>query len=84
MIKVAIVEDKRDIREGWQLILEAAFVQVHGNDLTRNASSDQYGIGFRYQLPITNAELIRLDGMMGFFDDNHDVNGIRLEYRHKW
>jgi DNA-binding NarL/FixJ family response regulator len=24
MIKVAIVEDKRDIREGWQLILEAA------------------------------------------------------------
>ena len=67
-----------------QLILEAAYVGVHGNDLTRNARGDQYGLGFRYQLPITNADLIRLDGIIGFFENDNNVNGIRLEYRHKW
>ena len=67
-----------------QLVLEAAFLQVHGNDATRNARGDQYGIGFRYQLPITNADIIRVDGMMGFFDQADDVSGIRVEYRHKW
>jgi len=67
-----------------QLILEAAMLKVHGNHATRNACGDQYGLGFRYQLPITNADIIRLDGMLGFFDDRDDVNGLRVEYRHKW
>ncbi len=67
-----------------QLILEAAYIGVHGDDANRNARGDQYGLGFRYQLPISNADIIRVDGMIGFFDLDNDVNGIRVEYRHKW
>ena len=67
-----------------QLVLEAAMVQVHGNAATRNAPGDQYGIGFRYQLPLTNADLVRIDGLIGFLDNSPDINGIRVELRHKW
>ncbi|MEM7781923.1 MAG: hypothetical protein AAF623_00995 [Planctomycetota bacterium] len=67
-----------------QLILEIAGLGVHGNDATRNAPGAQGGVGFRYQLPITNAALLRFDGMVGFLEDQEDVRGIRVEYRHKW
>ena len=36
-----------------QLILEAAVLQVFGDPALRNAPGDQYGIGIRYQVPIS-------------------------------
>jgi hypothetical protein len=67
-----------------QLILEAAVLQVYGDPVIRNAPGDQYGIGFRYQFPISNAHLLRFDAMHGFFDDADDVTGARAEFRWKF
>ena len=41
-----------------QLILEAAALQVFGDPALRNAAGDQYGVGARYQVPISNATLL--------------------------
>ncbi len=67
-----------------QLVLEAALLGVMGDDRTRNAQGDQYGIGFRYQLPLSNSIIFRADGMMGFFRNDQDVSGIRVEVRKKF
>lgn len=67
-----------------QLILEAAVLQVYGDPNIRNAPGDQYGIGARYQFPITNAHLLRFDAMHGFFDNADDVTGARAEFRWKF
>jgi hypothetical protein len=67
-----------------QLILEAAVLQVYGDPAIRNAPGDQYGLGARYQYPISNAHLLRFDVMHGFFDDADDVSGARAEFRWKF
>jgi hypothetical protein len=67
-----------------QLVVEAAFLNVMGDDATRNAAGDQYGLGMRYQLPLTNAIIFRADGMYGFKEDEEDVHGFRVELRHKY
>ena len=67
-----------------QLILEAAVLQVFGDPAVRNAPGDQYGIGARYQVPISNATLLRFDVMHGLLDDAPDVTGARAEFRWKF
>ncbi len=67
-----------------QLVLETAFVGTMGDDATRNAPGPQFGLGFRYQLPLTNAIIFRTDGMYGFMDGQDDVRGLRFELRHKY
>lgn len=67
-----------------QLVLEAAFLGVMGNPVGRNAQDEQYGVGFRYQLPLTNATILRADGMMGFLRGQEDVHGMRMELRRKF
>ncbi len=67
-----------------QLVLEAAALGVMGNDATRNAAGDQYGVGFRYQLPLSNSVILRADGMYGFLRNDEDISGIRLEIRKKF
>lgn len=67
-----------------QLVLEMAALGVMGNDLNRNAAGQQYGLGFRYQLPLSNSVIFRADGMYGFRDNAEDINGIRMELRQKW
>lgn len=67
-----------------QLVLEMAMLGVMGNEATRNAPGEQLGVGFRYQLPLTNAIIFRADGMYGFLDDQPDVRGLRFELRQKW
>jgi hypothetical protein len=67
-----------------QLILETAILQTIGDDATRNAPGDQYGVGLRYQVPITNAHLLRFDVMHGWFEAADDVSGARVEYRWKF
>jgi hypothetical protein len=67
-----------------QLILEAAVLQVFGDPVLRNAPGDQFGIGMRYQVPITNAHLLRFDVMHGWFENSDDVSGARAEFRWKF
>jgi hypothetical protein len=67
-----------------QLILEAAVVQVFGDSADRNAPGDQYGVGARYQVPISNATLLRFDVMHGWLNGAGDVTGARAEYRWKF
>jgi len=67
-----------------QLILEVAVLQVFGDPATRNAPGDQYGVGARYQVPISNATLLRFDAMYGWLEDTDDVTGVRAEYRWKF
>ena len=69
---------------GQQLVLETALLGVMGDAATRNAQGDQYGIGFRYQLPLSNSVIFRADGMMGFLRNDEDVSGVRLEVRKKF
>lgn len=67
-----------------QLILEAAVLQVMGNDSTRSAPGEQYGLGLRYQVPISNAHLLRIDAMHGWLENADDVTGARAEFRWKF
>ena len=67
-----------------QLVLETAVLGVMGDAATRRAQGDQYGVGFRYQLPLSNSVIFRADGMKGFFRNDDDVSGIRVELRKKF
>jgi len=67
-----------------QLVVEAALLGVMGDDPNRNSVGDQYGVGVRYQLPLTNALIFRTDAMYGFRRGDEDINGFRMELRHKF
>lgn len=67
-----------------QLVVEMAFVETLGTDQSRNAPGDQIGFGVRYQIPISNAALIRMDAMYGWLDNSTDITGARIEFRHKF
>jgi hypothetical protein len=67
-----------------QLVLEGAMLGVMGDDLGRNAVAAQRGVGFRYQLPLNNSVIFRVDGMYGFLAETEDISGLRVELRRKF
>jgi hypothetical protein len=67
-----------------QLVLEGAIVQVDDDKPDRTALGNQYGLGFRYQIPVNNAMILRVDGMYGWREDEEDLSGIRFEFRWKF
>jgi hypothetical protein len=67
-----------------QLILEAAMVQVFGDPATRIAPGDQYAVGVRYQKKLNNSLILRADAMHGWLRNSNDVDGVRMELRHKF
>src|SRR5690606_13550441 len=67
-----------------QLIVEVAALGVMGSDVDRSAPGDQAGVGARYQVPITNAHLLRFDVMHGWLDNSEDITGARAEFRWKF
>lgn len=67
-----------------QLIVEVAALKVHGSSVGRSAAGDQAGIGMRYQVPISNAHLLRFDAMHGWLDNSNDISGVRAEFRWKF
>jgi hypothetical protein len=67
-----------------QLILEAATVQIFGDAADRNAPGNQYGVGARYQVPLSNATLLRFDVMHGWLEGGDNLTGARAEYRWKF
>ena len=67
-----------------QLVLEGAMLGVMGDDVGRNAAAAQRGVGFRYQLPLNNSVIFRVDGMYGFLAETEDISGLRVELRRKF
>ncbi len=51
---------------------------------TSSLPAQQIAFGLRYQRPLTNAIILRLDGMYGMRTDLDNVMGVRLELRHKF
>ena len=66
-----------------QIVVELAMVQPFG-DPEVGAEDPQYAVGFRYQLPITRAWLIRADATYQILDDSEDSAGARFEVRRKF
>lgn len=64
-----------------QLILEVASV-FRGDDT--DLAGDQYGVGMRYQIPLSNSWIFRTDAMYGFFRNDTDDFGFRVEMRKKF
>ncbi len=68
----------------WQLITEVSTVQTFKQGGQRAAVDDEYGIGARFQIPLSNSWLARLDGMYGIRENATNVNGARIEMRWKF
>lgn len=68
-----------------QLIAEVAMVEPVLRGTPGPAPAEQYGVGLRYQKPLTNALIFRCDGMYGY-DLNRDdhLSGARVELRRKF
>lgn len=67
-----------------QLIVEAAWLGTMGDDAGRNARGSQSGVGARYQRPLSNSLILRMDAMYGFLESDQDVHGARIELRKKF
>ena len=69
-----------------QIVAEFATVQVieGDNEPGRPALGDQYAFGVRWQLPITQAWIVRADGMYGIRTFDDDIKGVRVELRRKF
>ena len=67
-----------------QLIIEAAMIQAFDNPAFRIAAGDEYAVGVRYQRKLNNALILRADAMHGWIENSDDVDGVRVELRHKF
>ncbi len=69
-----------------QIVVEAATSQAIGGFKAngRATKDDQYALGFRYQLPISPAWIVRADGIYGSLKNDEDIRGARLELRRKF
>ncbi len=69
-----------------QIVVEAAAVRIMGdeNEPNRPAKGDQYGVGIRYQIPLTRSWILRADAMLGWRNQEEDLAGARLEFRYKF
>ncbi|MEC9344888.1 MAG: hypothetical protein VYB54_01600 [Pseudomonadota bacterium] len=65
-----------------QLVFEAASVQKYGNQ--SNIAGDQYAFGVRWQLPVSQAWILRADAMYGIRNNDDDISGVRFEVRRKF
>ncbi len=66
-----------------QIVVELATVQPFDNPII-GAKDPQYAVGFRYQMPLTRAWLIRADATYQFLDNSEDNAGVRFEVRRKF
>lgn len=67
-----------------QLIVELAYLTVHGDSSGRIARGSQRGLAGRYQFPISHRTLLRFDAMYGWRNNDHDIYGTRMELRWKF
>lgn len=66
-----------------QWLVEATYLTPHGSKNPR-VPDDQFGLGTRYQFPISHRTLIRMDALYGWRRGIEDVYGTRIEYRWKF
>ena len=69
-----------------QIVLEAGTVQVLRGPNFANSKEidDEYGFGFRYQIPLTKEIIFRTDGIYGIRKQQNDIAGVRAELRFKY
>lgn len=69
-----------------QIVVELATVQTMGNDdrATKAAKGDQYALGLRYQVPLDEAWIFRVDAIAAKLDNASDPTGLRFELRRKF
>jgi hypothetical protein len=68
-----------------QLVLETAYVGARGDANDPAAlQHDQYGVALRYQHPITNAVILRVDFMYAWRNNDDNLSGARFEVRYKF
>lgn len=68
----------------YQLVMELAWLQPFNQQSGSSVPGDQYGLGLRYQLPLSDAIILRMDAMHGFMQDLPDVTGARTELRFRF
>lgn len=66
-----------------QLILEATYLTPH-NGGSPTVPGDQVAMGTRFQMPLSNHTLLRMDARYGWRRGLEDVYGTRIEYRWKF
>ncbi|MEQ9121128.1 MAG: hypothetical protein RIM80_00975, partial [Alphaproteobacteria bacterium] len=68
------------------LVVEASTVQMlEGNNQPgQPAQGPQYGLGFRYQVPVTDRVILRADGIYGIRENLDNIAGARVEVRVKF
>ncbi len=70
----------------WQVVLEVA-TSMKNDDLADDPKSgveEATGVGIRAQMPLTNALIVRVNGMFADVKDGEDKSGATLEFRHKF
>jgi hypothetical protein len=67
-----------------QIVIETATVQVMDHANNRVANGAQYGVGARYQIPLTHSWILRADAMYGWRNSDNNVAGARVELRYKF
>ena len=69
-----------------QVVFEVSALQIMGdaNELGRAAIDDQYGLGFRWQLPISRSWIVRADAKYGALKGAEDIAGVSVEMRYKF
>ena len=72
-----------NVKPDRQFIIETAVLQAFGDPVGRIAPGDQYAIGGRYQVRLGNAWILRTDAMHGWLENSNDIDGARIELRHK-
>jgi len=63
-----------------QIVVEGSAVER----MSGNTAGSQYGIGVRYQQPISPDLIIRFDAMKGWLQGQKDIYGVRAELRLKF
>ncbi|MEL0083077.1 MAG: hypothetical protein VW985_08590, partial [Gammaproteobacteria bacterium] len=67
-----------------QIVVEIAGLQTRKSAANRTAAGDQWGIGVRYQRPLSKAWILRADSIVADRDNAEDLFGIRFELRRKF
>ena len=69
-----------------QVVFEVSALQILGdaNELGRAAADDQYGFGFRWQLPVSRSWILRADAMYGALRGADDIACASGEMRYKF
>lgn len=65
-----------------QIVVEATAVFDHTGG--KQTNGNQYGLGVRYQLPLTSTIIFRADAMYGWQDLAENLFGVRTELRWKF